>query len=445
MGLVCWRCSLSSPCFNFIWLTSLEDDLKNFPLVVPAAQEVREIRVASYSGPHSESNVFKINEVDFNIQPFFLSNEPYTLRFHTFDDEDLNDRSNSAPFRVANLPNCLLDGLFESLIFDDDISERMLRFTTNMTKMMQKTDLNPFIINWNHLILLHGPPGSGKTSLARAIAQKLAIRLTQHFSKFKLVEVNAQALFSRYFGESAGLVEKAFQAVIDLAQQADRGAENSLVCVVIDEVESLAGSREKAVEGNEVADALRVTNELLIALDKIRHIHNIVVFCTTNLQSALVRSVEVDSARSRFNVHQLTFLQDSAFLDRVDIIERIPNPSSAASYEILRSCLNELLRCGIIQRTLNIVIVEDEEEGDVFPPLAAVRCSVDACSSAKHLLSIAERCAGLSGRALRRLPYLGLALYGYGDTYSISDALSLLDAAVQKEKRENFEAGAVLA
>jgi SpoVK/Ycf46/Vps4 family AAA+-type ATPase len=165
-----------------------------------------------------------------------------------------------------------------------------------MTKMMQKTDLNPFIINWNHLILLHGPPGGGKTSLARAIAQKLAIRLTGHFSEFKLVEINAQALFSRYFGESAGLVEKAFKSVIELAQRADHGEDNTLVCVVIDEVESLASSREKAVEGNEVADALRATNELLIALDKIRHIQNIMVFCTTNLQSAVVCVIDVDSA-----------------------------------------------------------------------------------------------------------------------------------------------------
>lgn len=185
---------------------------------------------------------------------------------------------------------------------------------------MRSPKLDKSKVNWNKLVLLHGPPGSGKTSLCRALAQKLTIRMSQHFTRGKLVELSTHALLSKWFGESGKLVSKVFNDIVSIALEED---ESNLVCVLIDEIETLTGIRGR---GTEVSDALRATNQLLTALDKLRDRPNVIVLCTSNLPHII----------------------DPAFLDRVDVKQRIPNPSSAAAYEILRSTMNELLRGGVV-------------------------------------------------------------------------------------------------
>lgn len=125
-----------------------------------------------------------------------------------------------------------------------------------MMALARHPRLDPNFMNWNRLVLLYGPPGSGKSTLCHALAQKLTIRLGHLFTDGRLVEINTHSVLSKWFGESGKQVNKLFDAIHRLADE-----ETTLVCVLIDEVETLTGSRERASASNECADAMRVSTE----------------------------------------------------------------------------------------------------------------------------------------------------------------------------------------
>lgn len=108
-------------------------------------------------------------------------------------------------------------------------------------------------------VLLHGPPGTGKTALAEHIARQAGRSLMSH---------PASALLSRYVGQT----EKNLAQLFDTAQE--RGA-----VLLIDEADSLLRTREGARASWEVTQ----TNELLVQLEAFEGI----VLCATNHLEAL--------------------------------------------------------------------------------------------------------------------------------------------------------------
>lgn len=54
-------------------------------------------------------------------------------------------------------------GLWESLVYEDNLKENLLDFAETML-LFSKMDIDQNIVSCNRLILLHGPPGTGKLS-----------------------------------------------------------------------------------------------------------------------------------------------------------------------------------------------------------------------------------------------------------------------------------------
>ncbi|MFC2143512.1 CDC48 family AAA ATPase [Candidatus Aenigmatarchaeota archaeon] len=113
-------------------------------------------------------------------------------------------------------------------------------------------------------ILLHGPPGCGKTLLAKAVANESG-------TKFYLI--NGPEIMSKFYGESEENLRKVF----------DEAEKNAPSIIFVDEIDAIAPKREE-VKG-EVEK--RVVSQLLTLLDGLKSRGKIIVIGATNIPNAL--------------------------------------------------------------------------------------------------------------------------------------------------------------
>ncbi|XP_066159254.1 pachytene checkpoint protein 2 homolog [Euwallacea fornicatus] len=304
------------------------------------------------------------------------------------------------------LPCKELFTLWENLYYEDNIKQNLLKYAKTMMEFSRK-GINPNILSCNRVILLHGPPGTGKTSLCKALAQKLSVRMKDKYSSSVLIEINSHSLFSKWFSESGKLVNKMFSKIKEICEN-----ESLLVCLLMDEVESLAHARDQCISGNEPSDAVRVVNAMLTQIDQIKRFPNVLILATSNMTQAI----------------------DLAFVDRADIKQYLGMPSVPAIYRIYYSCLIELIQKKVIKADAALVDIPD-----------VIECSNESsdymheCS--KKLIEICQKSTDLSGRTLRKIPFLAHALFvRTPDQVYMSEFLDAMEKAVEKEheQRKSF-------
>jgi proteasome-associated ATPase len=162
-------------------------------------------------------------------------------------------------------------------------------------------------------VLLYGPPGCGKTMIAKAVANNLAARISEkRGEKVKgfFLNIKGPELLNKYVGETERKIREIF------IKAREKAAEDVPVVVFFDEMDALFRTRGSGISSDVETT---IVPQLLAEIDGVEHLKNVIVIGASNRQDLI----------------------DPAILrpGRLDVKIKIERPDAAAAVDIFNKYL----------------------------------------------------------------------------------------------------------
>lgn len=216
-------------------------------------------------------------------------------------------------------------------------------------------------------ILLHGPPGCGKTLMARQIGKMLSVREPQI--------VNGPEILNKYVGESEANIRKLFEAAEE--EQKKSGVNSGLHIIIFDEIDAICKQRGSVAGASGVHDT--VVNQLLSKIDGVDQLDNILVIGMTNrpdlIDDALMRPGRLEVKKEIglpdepgrleiLKIHCAKMIESKTISDDVDLNEIAALTKNFSGAE-LAGLVRAAQSCAFVRHTRGSIKVNVEDVDEI--------------------------------------------------------------------------------
>ena len=239
-------------------------------------------------------------------------------------------------------------------------------------------------------VLLYGPPGCGKTLIARAVASGIAERVRRQTGRADVrsyfINIKGPELLNKYVGETERKIREVFQ------KARDKSREGFPVIIFFDEMDSLFRSRGMGISSDMEST---LVPQFLSEIDGVENLHDVIVIGASNRQDLLDPAVlrpgrldikikidrpNLDGAKDIFGIYltpELPFATAES--------ERFNGDAHATAGHLIESAVAEMYATKAENRFIEVTYARGERETLFFKDFVSGAMIKNIVSRAKKM------------------------------------------------------------